>query len=83
MTCEAMVDARLDGDVGRVRSYGARFAGVVFPGETLRANIWKRRRQAVGRHHCTEPRQRDRAVEGGVGAGVAAGPGRSVRPLAL
>ncbi|MCW2589760.1 MAG: hypothetical protein JWQ86_2187, partial [Mycobacterium sp.] len=49
MTCEAMVDARLDGDVGRVRSYGARFAGVVFPGETLRANIWKRRRQAVGR----------------------------------
>ena len=25
----------------RVHSYGARFAGVVFPGETLRASIWK------------------------------------------
>lgn len=31
----------LDGDVIRVHSYGARFAGVVFPGETLRASIWK------------------------------------------
>ena len=41
MTCKAMVDALLDGDTSRVGSYGARFAGVVFPGETLRASIWK------------------------------------------
>jgi acyl dehydratase len=41
MTCKAMVDKLLDGDVSRVRSYGARFTGVVFPGETLRASIWK------------------------------------------
>jgi acyl dehydratase len=41
MTCKAIVDALLDGDVSRVASYGARFAGVVFPGETLRAGIWK------------------------------------------
>ena len=27
--------------MSRVHSYGARFAGVVFTGETLRANIWK------------------------------------------
>jgi acyl dehydratase len=41
MTCKAMVDALLDGDTSRVGSYGARFAGVVFPGETLKVNIWK------------------------------------------
>jgi len=39
--CKAIVDTFLDGDVSRVRSYGARFAGVVFPGETLNASIWK------------------------------------------
>ena len=41
MACKALVDTLLDGDVSRVHSYGARFAGVVFPGERLRANIWK------------------------------------------
>ena len=41
MTCKAMVDALLDGDTARVGSYGARFAGVVFPGETLKASVWK------------------------------------------
>lgn len=40
MTCKAIVDAALDGDAGAVRSFGARFAGVVFPGETLRAALW-------------------------------------------
>lgn len=39
--CKAIVDNLLDGDVTQVSSYGARFAGVVFPGETLQANIWK------------------------------------------
>lgn len=39
--CKAIVDNLLDGDASRVASYGARFAGVVIPGETLRANIWK------------------------------------------
>ena len=41
MTCKALVDTVLDADTTRVASYGARFAGVVFPGETLRASIWK------------------------------------------
>lgn len=41
MTCKAMVDTLLDGDTARVGSYGARFAGVVFPGETLKASVWK------------------------------------------
>lgn len=41
MTCKALVDALLDGDAARVGSYSARFAGVVFPGETIRASVWR------------------------------------------
>ncbi|HZU49444.1 MAG TPA: MaoC/PaaZ C-terminal domain-containing protein [Mycobacterium sp.] len=41
MTCKAIVDAMLDGDAGAVASYGARFSGVAFPGETLQVGIWK------------------------------------------
>jgi acyl dehydratase len=40
MVCKAVVDALLDGDVTRVAGFSARFAGVVFPGETLRTRIW-------------------------------------------
>jgi acyl dehydratase len=41
MTCKALVDTLLDGDTARVGSYGARFAGVVFPGETIRVSVWR------------------------------------------
>ena len=41
MTCKALVDALLDADVASVVSYGARFAGVAYPGETLKASVWK------------------------------------------
>ncbi len=41
MTCKALVDNLLDGDVSGLKSYGARMAGVVFPGETLRVTAWK------------------------------------------
>lgn len=37
---KAVVDTLLGGDVTRVRSYATRFAGVVFPGETLRVRAW-------------------------------------------
>ena len=40
MTCKALVDHLLDAEASRVGSYGARFAGVVFPGETLRVKVW-------------------------------------------
>lgn len=46
MTLKAVVDTLLDGDVTRVRSYAARFAGEVYPGETLRVGMW---RQGSGR----------------------------------
>ncbi|MEU2620868.1 MaoC/PaaZ C-terminal domain-containing protein [Streptomyces sp. NPDC007157] len=51
MTLKAVVDTLLGGDVSRVRSYGTRFAGVVYPGETLRIRMWRgdaRVRVAVG-----------------------------------
>ncbi|MFB7030591.1 MULTISPECIES: MaoC/PaaZ C-terminal domain-containing protein [unclassified Streptomyces] len=40
MTLKAVVDTLLDGDVARVRAYRTRFAGIVFPGETLRIRMW-------------------------------------------
>ena len=41
IVCKAVVDTMLDGDVTKVASYGARFAGVVFPGETIVTSMWK------------------------------------------
>ena len=41
MTLKAVVDTVLGGDVDRVRSYTTRFAGVVYPGETLRIRMWQ------------------------------------------
>ncbi|MFD3491236.1 MaoC/PaaZ C-terminal domain-containing protein [Streptomyces sp. NPDC058690] len=40
MTLKAVADTLLGGDVARIRSYRTRFAGVVFPGETLRIRMW-------------------------------------------
>ncbi|MDX1871114.1 MaoC/PaaZ C-terminal domain-containing protein [Mycolicibacterium sp. 120266] len=57
--CKAIVDHFLDGDVTQVGSYGARFAGTVIPGETLRAAIWKQDGKLVGQ--LTAP-SRDNAV---------------------
>ncbi|MFJ9832280.1 MaoC/PaaZ C-terminal domain-containing protein [Streptomyces sp. NPDC101169] len=41
MTLKAVVDTLLGGEASRVRSYTTRFAGVVFPGETLRIRMWR------------------------------------------
>ncbi|WP_432145985.1 MaoC/PaaZ C-terminal domain-containing protein [Streptomyces sp. bgisy084] len=41
VTLKAVVDTVLGGEVARVRSYTTRFAGVVFPGETLRIQQWR------------------------------------------
>lgn len=48
MTCKALVDTLLDGDASRVVSYGARFAGVVFPGETIRVSGWRAGDRYIG-----------------------------------
>jgi acyl dehydratase len=41
IVCKAVVDHVLGGDVSKVTRYQARFAGVVFPGETLVTSMWR------------------------------------------
>ena len=47
IACKAIVDRVLEGDVTRVARYRARFAGVVFPGETIVTSMWKEGSQVV------------------------------------
>lgn len=39
--CKAATDTVLDSTAARVTGFRARFAGVLFPGETLRSRIWR------------------------------------------
>ncbi|MGY0502873.1 MaoC/PaaZ C-terminal domain-containing protein [Nocardia sp. FBN12] len=39
--CKAMTDALLDSDATRVGGFRAKFAGVLYPGETLRTKVWR------------------------------------------
>ena len=41
MVCKAVVDTALGGDTTKVTRYQARFAGVVFPGETIVTSLWR------------------------------------------
>jgi acyl dehydratase len=41
MVCKSLVDTLLDADVSLVSGFSARFAGVVFPGDTLRIRAWR------------------------------------------
>lgn len=40
VVCKAIVDEMLDGTPDRVLGFAARFAGVVYPGETVRTRAW-------------------------------------------
>jgi acyl dehydratase len=42
-----VVDAALAGDASAVRGFRARFAGVVFPGETIRVRAWDEHHQVL------------------------------------
>jgi acyl dehydratase len=64
MTCKTLVDTVLDGNAGAVRSYAARFTGVVFPGESLRANVWKEDDRLLG--NVVAPSRDNAAVLSGV-----------------
>lgn len=59
MACKAVVDHALGGRVASVRAYRARFAGVVFPGETLVISMW---REAEIVHLEATSRERSLAV---------------------
>ncbi|MDX3193584.1 MaoC/PaaZ C-terminal domain-containing protein [Streptomyces sp. MN03-5084-2B] len=41
IVARVLVNELLDGDPARVASFAAKFAGVVFPGETLRIRVWR------------------------------------------
>ncbi|QRP43993.1 MaoC family dehydratase [Amycolatopsis sp. FDAARGOS 1241] len=41
VVAKALTDAFLDGDPARIRSFGMKFAGVVFRGERLRTRVWR------------------------------------------
>lgn len=43
-----ITEGLLDGDATRVGSFGVRFTGVVFPGETLRVRAWREDGRIVG-----------------------------------
>ena len=41
VVCKAVVDHILGGRVEQIRRYQARFAGIVYPGETILTSVWK------------------------------------------
>jgi acyl dehydratase len=41
IACKAAIDTMVEGKVERVARYQARFAGVMFPGETLVTSLWR------------------------------------------
>lgn len=41
IVCKAVVDAALGGDLDRIASYRARFAGSLYPGETVVTSLWR------------------------------------------
>jgi acyl dehydratase len=54
IVCKAAVDQLLDGDVSRVARYQARFAGVLFPGETIVVQGWRDDDRILLRAACRE-----------------------------
>lgn len=40
LVCKQVVDRALEGDLGRIVRYRARFVDVVYPGETIETSIW-------------------------------------------
>jgi acyl dehydratase len=47
MTLRAVVDRLLDGDASAVAGFTARFAGVVYPGESLNVRMWREAEKIV------------------------------------
>lgn len=41
LVCKTATDTVLDSDASRVTGFRARFAGVLYPGETIRSRIWR------------------------------------------
>lgn len=41
LVLRALVDSLFDGEVARISEYGVSFAGILFPGETIRVRAWR------------------------------------------
>jgi len=54
IVCKAVVDAALGGDVAQVANFRARFAGVLFPGETLVVQMWREDGMVLVQARCKE-----------------------------
>jgi len=54
VVCKAVVDNALDGDVTQVAGYDARFAGVLFPGETIVTSMWREGDAIIVAASCKE-----------------------------
>ncbi|MFE3546946.1 MaoC/PaaZ C-terminal domain-containing protein [Nocardia sp. NPDC059177] len=48
VVCKAITDALLDSDATRVAGFRAKFAGVLYPGETLRIKVWREGAEFIG-----------------------------------
>lgn len=54
IVCKVVVDHALGGDVTKVAGYEARFAGVLFPGETIVTSMWREGEKVLINAVCKE-----------------------------
>ena len=54
LVAKALVDRLLDGDASRLRSLSVRFAGSIFPGQSIATSVWSDRDQLVLQASCPE-----------------------------
>lgn len=54
IVAKALVDGVLDGDASRLRALSVRFAGSLFPGQTIRTSVWQDGDRLVLRADCPE-----------------------------
>ncbi|MEX2653938.1 MAG: MaoC/PaaZ C-terminal domain-containing protein [Acidimicrobiia bacterium] len=71
IVCKAVVDTVLEGEVGAVARFGARFSGVAYPGETIVTRMW---RESDGWIVDARTAERDSPVISNARIGVANGP---------
>jgi acyl dehydratase len=54
LVAKALVDGLLDGDASRLRSLSVRFAGSIFPGQSIATSVWREGERLVLRSSCPE-----------------------------